>query len=60
MKCPDCLQPFEELEDVACDGCHIFFHRRCLNYELVNVDWDDQPKAYAFCRGCQDLPEFEI
>lgn len=55
MNCTECDLPFEgQLDDVSCDGCHRLFHRRHLHYVLIDVEWDTQPKAYAFCRECDD------
>jgi len=55
--CTDCGLPFQDaLDDVACDGCYKFFHRTCLNYCVIDVEWDDMPKAFAFCEECDDGP----
>lgn len=52
--CYGCGYEISELDNVPCDGCHQFFHRSCLNYEVIEVEWDDMPKAFAFCEECND------
>jgi hypothetical protein len=40
---------------VVCDGCHKWVHRHCAGpYRLIDVHWDDQPKAYIFCLDCDE------
>lgn len=57
MKCPTCWLPYtgEPFEEVVCDGCFQWFHRKCVNdYKVIDVAWSDSPQAYIFCKGCDD------
>lgn len=55
LDCPLCYGQMdgEVWSTVACDGCHKWVHRECAGpYRLIDVEWDDQPKAYIFCMDC--------
>lgn len=59
VNCPECKLSItsedEVWNEVICDGCHAFFHRSCgIQYRVISVLWDADPKAYAFCKECVD------